>query len=226
MSVTATVHIVDDDEAMRTALQRILGKMDVDCRTYATAEEFLSAAGKANGCVVADVQLPDMDGITLVQTMESHGIDWPVLVMTGHADINLAVRAMKAGAVDFLAKPFARDVFVEKVHACLAIEQLRARRRERKRNAGLRLSSLSQREAQVLRLVIDGKQNKSIAWDLEISIKTVEVHRARIMEKTGSTSIIELVRLWEIADRDFGCSHAPPGKCNATERTLSADPAD
>lgn len=193
---------------MRVALQRMLGVMGVDCRTYSTAEEFLSAADDANGCVVADIHLPDMDGITLVETMESRRIDCPVLVMTGHADIDLAVRAMKAGAVDFLAKPFASDVFAEKVRACLAVEQLRARRRERRRNAGLRLSSLSHREAQVLRLVIDGKQNKSIAWDLNISIKTVEVHRARVMEKTGASSIVELVRLWEIADRETGCGHA------------------
>lgn len=204
MSVRGMVHIVDDEEGMRSTLQRVLDARGYACRTYPTAGAFLAEADGASGCVVTDVHLPDMDGLTLLERMTERLIDCPVLVITGFADIDLAVRAMKAGAIDFLPKPFTVAVFVEKVEACLAVERLRTSRRERRRNAVSRLGSLSGREAQVLELVVEGKQNKTIAWDLNISIKTVEVHRARIMEKTGSASVVELARLWEIAGRDSG----------------------
>lgn len=151
-----------------------------------------------------------MDGIHLVETLQEQGSDLPILVITGFADIDMAVRPMKAGASDFLAKPFGNAAFLEKIENCLTIGRARARVHTRRRNAAERLSALSSREAQVLRLVIGGKQNKCIAWELGISIKTVEVHRAHIMEKTGASSLIELARMWEIAGLDWTDDSAPP----------------
>ncbi|WP_286192078.1 response regulator transcription factor [Roseomonas genomospecies 6] len=199
MNASEDVHIIDDDSSIRRVLANTLSSVKIKSHAYGTAAEFLESGPHIGGCVIMDVRLPDMDGICLVETLRKQNFDLPILVVTGYADIDLAVRAMKAGAVDFLAKPFSNDTFLEKVGNCLAIERARARIHTRRRNAAERLSSLSGRESQVLRLVIGGKQNKCIAWDLGISIKTVEVHRAHIMEKTGAATIVDLARMWEIA---------------------------
>lgn len=202
MTIADMVHIIDDDEAMRSSLRRIVEAQDFACRTYPTAGAFLAEAEDTSGCVVVDVQLPDMDGLQLLDAMRERMIDFPVLVITGYADVELAVRAMKAGAVDFLSKPFTTGTFIEKVQSCLVVERMRASRRQRQRDAVSRLRTLSGREEQILRLVLEGKQNKAIAWDLSISIKTVEVHRARVMEKTRTGSVVELARLWEVAGNE------------------------
>ncbi|MDQ2102427.1 response regulator transcription factor [Azospirillum isscasi] len=193
------VHIIDDDQNIRRVLASTLSSARTISHEYGTAAEFLEAGPHIGGCVVTDVRLPDMDGIRLVEILRERKFDLPILVMTGYADVDLAVRAMKAGAADFLAKPFSNAAFLEKIETCLAIGRARTRVHTRRRNAAERLSALSGRESQVLRLVIGGKQNKCIAWDLGISIKTVEVHRAHIMEKTGASSIVELARMWEIS---------------------------
>ena len=195
-------------------MERMLLADGLAYRTYGSAEELLAVVDEIDGCVVTDVHLPDMDGIALVGTLEARRTDCPVLVITGRADVDTAVQAMKTGAVDFLAKPFGRATFLEKVHACLMVQRARTARRQRARHAEHLLSSLSERERQVLRLVIQGKQNKVIAWELDISIKTVEAHRAHIMEKTGSGSVIDLGRLWEAAgcgnDADQDSAVPPP----------------
>ncbi len=219
MGHVSTVYIVDDEPEVRAALERMLLADGLACRTYGSAEELLAVANEIDGCVVADVHLPDMDGITLVGALEARHPDCPVLVITGQADIDTAVQAMKTGAVDFLAKPFGRTAFLDKIRACLVARRARKTRRQRSRHAEHLLTSLSDRERQVLRLVIEGKQNKAIAWELDISIKTVEVHRARIMEKTGSGSVIDLGRLWEAADREPG---ADP---SAAASPIKSDPA-
>nr|WP_281418457.1 response regulator [Azospirillum soli] len=214
MGHAPTIHIVDDEPEVRAAMERMLLADGLAYRTYGSAEELLAVVDEIDGCVVADVHLPDMDGIALVGTLEARRTDCPVLVITGRADVDTAVQAMKTGAVDFLAKPFGRATFLDKIHACLMVQRARTARRQRARHAEHVLASLSDRERQVLRLVIEGKQNKVIAWELDISIKTVEAHRAHIMEKTGAGSVIDLGRLWEAA----GCE-------NDAEPNAAASPA-
>lgn len=210
MNTQQDAHIIDDDPGIRRALAGALSVMKIKTRHYGTAAEFLGSYAGAGGCIVTDVRLPDMDGIRLVETLQEQNSDLPILVITGFADIDLAVRAMKAGATDFLAKPFSNAAFLEKIDNCLTVGRARARLHTRRRNAADRLSALSGRESQVLRLVIGGKQNKCIAWELGISIKTVEVHRAHIMEKTGASSLIELARMWEIAGMGVADDGLPP----------------
>lgn len=210
MSTQEDVHIIDDDPGIRRVLVNGLSGAKIKSREYGTAAEFLASYSGSGGCIVTDVRLPDMDGIRLVEILQEQHPGLPILVITGFADIDLAVRAMKAGATDFLAKPFSNAAFLEKIQNCLAVGRARARLHTRRRNAAERLSSLSSRESQVLHLVIDGRQNKCIAWELGISIKTVEVHRAHIMEKTGASSLIELARMWEIAGMDATGDEALP----------------
>lgn len=213
-----TVTIIDDEAEIRSTLSHMVRAEGLPCVTFGSAEAFLMAAGQGAGCVVADLHLPDMDGLTLVRTMEARRLHQPVLVMTGRADIEVAVQAMKEGAVDFLAKPFDRATFIEKIRASLIVHRARLAQHARRTEAERRLASLSGREAQVLGLVIEGLQNKAIAWQLGISIKTVEVHRARIMEKMAAPSVIALVRLWEAAHRDAGV-HPASGAIFASAMT-------
>ncbi|WP_207462761.1 response regulator [Azospirillum sp. SYSU D00513] len=193
----AVVHIVDDEPAIRNALQRLLSAAGYPCRAYASGEEFLKGSVGARDCVVADVHLPDMNGLDLLAAMNARGQSVPMLIITGFATVELAVQAMKAGAVDFLTKPFESASLTEKIETCLAVGRLRQATLERRRNASMRLSSLSEREVEVLGQVIDGKTNRAIGDILNISVKTVEAHRARIMEKTGALSLVDLTRLWD-----------------------------
>ncbi|WP_051341204.1 response regulator transcription factor [Azospirillum halopraeferens] len=197
----AIIHIIDDEAPVRAALHKALAAAGHRCRSYESGEQFLEAEVGPRDCVVADMYLPDMSGIALLETLSERGQIAPVLVITGQATIELAVRAMKAGAVDFLAKPFATRDLAEKVDTCLAIGRLRAAERERRQAAAEKLSSLSEREIEVLGVVIEGKTNRAISDILCISVKTVEAHRARIMEKTGALSLIHLTRLWDTAGR-------------------------
>ncbi len=210
MNTQEAAHIIDDDPGIRRALANGLTGAGIKSHEYGTAAEFLASYSGSGGCIVTDVRLPDMDGIRLVEILQNQYSDLPILVITGFADVDLAVRAMKAGATDFLAKPFSNTAFLEKIQNCQVIGRARARLHTRRRNATERLSTLSSRESQVLHLVIGGRQNKCIAWELGISIKTVEVHRAHIMEKTGASSLIELARMWEIAGMDGTGDEMPP----------------
>lgn len=195
------VHIVDGDLVTRSNLARVLGTVGFTCRVHATGSDALAALGTGSSCIVAECDLPDMDGTELIAEAVAHGWDVPVLILTSHGDVEGAVRAMKAGAVDCLAKPVLGTALAERVLTCLSAESPDAQRRDRGRDATRRLSMLSRRESEVLRLIVEGKQSKTIAWELGISIKTIEVHRARIMEKTGCNSIVALGRLWESAEQ-------------------------
>lgn len=197
----AIVHIVDGDLATRSTFARILGAVGLTCRVHASGADALAALGAGSACIVAECDLPDMDGTELIAEAVARGWDLPVLIMTAHGDVEAAVRAMKSGAVDCLAKPVLGTALAERVLACLSAESPEAQRRDRGRDALRRLSTLSRRESEVLRLIVEGKQSKTIAWELGISIKTIEVHRARIMEKTGCNSIVALGRLWEAAEQ-------------------------
>jgi len=190
------VFIVDDDEAVRDSLQTLLEAAGHRVRSFASGSEFLAAMPSSeDGCLIIDVRMPGIGGLDVQERLRVDGIALPVIVLTGHGDVPLAVRAMKAGAVDFVEKPFAEEAILAAVERALEIARRTHKVGIDAADAEARLSPLSEREHEVLRLVVAGKQNKVIAYELGISPRTVEIHRARVMEKTRARSLSELVRL-------------------------------
>jgi two-component system response regulator FixJ len=189
-----TVHIVDDDEALRDSVAALVGGAGFKCEVYGSARDFLDG-GLAGGCALVDVRMPGMDGLALMEEMAKRRIDIPVVIMTGFADVALAVRAMKAGANDFVEKPCGRNELIEAVKRALgkakSVQALDAETKESRD----RLARLTQRERDVLELLVIGDPNKIIAHKLQISPRTVEIHRGRLMEKTQARSLADLVRL-------------------------------
>lgn len=205
MAEAPKVHVVDDDDAVRDSLGLLLESSGFSVKTYDSATAFLDdLPARASGCVLTDVRMPDLDGLALQRRLVELGIGLPVIVMTGHADVPIAVEALKAGATDFLEKPFNDDQLLAAVRNALAASQ-RAHD-EAAAVAGIvaRLASLTPREREVLDRLVAGQPNKTIAYDLGSSPRTVEVHRARVMEKMGARSLAELVRMTIAAGR------APP----------------
>ncbi|MFP5515807.1 MAG: response regulator transcription factor [Alphaproteobacteria bacterium] len=200
VNTACLIHIVDGDLLSRSTLSRALGAVGIACRVHSTGADALAVLGTGSSCIVVRSDLPDMTAIEFMAEASLHGHDLPVLVVTEQGDVDAAVAAMKAGASDCIARPFAVLAFLDRLRACLASGNPHAEQRDRGRDAVRRLALLSRRESEVLELIVDGKQSKTIAWELGISIKTVEVHRARIMEKTGCRSIVGLGRLWEAAE--------------------------
>jgi two-component system response regulator FixJ len=197
MIQSRSVHLVDDDEAVRDSLAALLATHDFDVSAYPSGGAFLSACPtSAVGCLVTDVRMPDMDGLTLQERVVAAYPGLSVIIMTGHADVPLAVRAMKAGAIDFIEKPFPAPVIVDAIERALG-ESARQRGPVPQPNAELRerLGSLTPRERDVLDGLVAGLPNKTIAYDLGISPRTVEIHRARVMEKMRAKSLSELVRI-------------------------------
>lgn len=190
------VHVIDDDEAVRESLAFLLKTAAIDVRTYDSATAFLSAIKtRPSGCIVTDVRMPEMSGIDLLRRLVEMKLDLPVIVITGHGDIPLAVEAMKTGAVEFIEKPFDDDVILSAIRSALDRNRdAGGRVAERAKIAG-RLASLSQRERQVLDGLVAGLPNKTIAYDLGISPRTVEVYRANVMTKMEANSLSELVRM-------------------------------
>lgn len=191
------VHVIDDDEAMRESLSFLLDTAGIATRTYESAVAFLQQAedGLAPGCIVTDVRMPEMNGLELVRRLKERAIPHPVIVITGHGDVPLAVEAMKAGVVDFLEKPFDDEHLLQAVRSALDAREREDQQQAEKRRFETMLEGLSPREQEVLRGVIDGKPNKVIAYDLGISPRTVEVYRANVMTKTGASGLSELVRM-------------------------------
>ncbi len=196
MSDSAQVHVVDDDPAVRDSLSFLLESAGFVVRTYASAAEFLTEAPRLReGCVLTDVRMPDIDGLTLQRRLAELGNRVPVIVMTGHGDVPIAVEALKTGASDFLEKPFDDQHLLRAIGTALKAseaEKLRWEAAEALRN---RLESLTPREREVLDRLVAGHPNKTIAYDLGTSPRTVEVQRARVMEKMGARSLAELVRM-------------------------------
>jgi two-component system response regulator FixJ len=196
MAGEAIVHVIDDDEAMRESLSFLLDTAGLTARTYGSAVEFLTRAeALSGGCIVTDVRMPEMTGLELVKRLKALGASQPVIVITGHGDVPLAVEAMKAGVVDFLEKPFDDEVFLRAVRAALDADARTSHAEAEKRRFEVMLEGLSPREQEVLRGVIAGKANKVIAFELGISPRTVEVYRANVMTKTQAGGLSELVRM-------------------------------
>ena len=196
MSGKTVIHVVDDDAAMRDSLAFLLDVNGFQPKTYESANAFLSAAATgAAGCVISDIRMPGLSGIELVRALKSRGEACPVILITGHGDVALAVEAMKAGAVDFIEKPFDDAALLSAIRAALDTRAAKVGDSAAKKEAEARLADLSPRERDVLLGLVAGKINKVIAHDLNISPRTVEVYRANLMAKTGAHSMSELMRL-------------------------------
>jgi two-component system response regulator FixJ len=209
----AVVHVIDDDEAMRESLAFLLGTVGMEVQTHDSAAAFLNIASTVKaGCVITDVRMPGLSGIELLRRLRELKLAIPVVVITGHGDVPLAVEAMKIGAVDFLEKPFDDEVLLASVRSALnRLEQDQTRQAERSDVEG-RLATLSKRERDVLEGLVAGHANKQIAYDLGISPRTIEIYRANLMTKMQAGSLSELVRMALIAGmlgRDSGGPKAP-----------------
>lgn len=191
-----TAYVVDDDESIRTLWRWLMESNGIAVRTFSTAAEFIESFSSGGaGCLVLDLRLPGMSGLELQEYLNSRGIEIPIVFVTGHGDVPAAVSALKGGAVDFIQKPFShREVLSIIQKAFQRDAENRERRARRSRSAG-RLASLTEREREVLQRIIAGKPNKVIASELDISVKTVEFHRAKVMEKAGVDSVAELVQV-------------------------------
>jgi len=187
------VHVIDDDEAIRDSMAFMLDMQGFDVRLHDSGTDFLEVAAEVEaGCIVTDVRMPGMTGLELIRALKAQGVGMPVVVMTGHGDVPLAVEAMKAGVVDFVEKPFSDEVMVKAVRTALAAPPTADAARQ---DALSKLEGLSPRERDVLLGVVAGKANKVIAHDLQISPRTVEIYRANLMTKTGARNMPDLMRL-------------------------------
>ncbi len=195
LSEQPIIYIVDDDPDVRDSLRLLLEASDMRVETFDSALTFLDQTHEPVSCLVTDVRMPGMDGLALQEELARRKDSIPVIVMTGHADVPLAVKAMRAGAIDFLEKPFEEDALVTSVRRALEQRSLSLSRSSASQTAQEHLSHLTERERQVLDLLVVGKPNKVIAYELDISPRTVEIHRARVMEKVHARSLADLVRL-------------------------------
>ena len=195
MPDNAIVHLIDDDEDVRRALAFLLGTAGLAVKVYESAILFLdNYDGAQTGCIVSDVRMPGMDGLQLLKRLKEMDVKLPVIVLTGHADVALAVEAMKAGAVDFIEKPFSDDVLLNAIQSAL-VQRLSHLPRGNVEQIRTRMTSLTPREREVLDGLLRGHPNKTIAYDLGLSPRTVEVHRANVMTKMAASSLSELVRM-------------------------------
>ncbi len=198
----AVVHVIDDDEAMRDSIAFLLETADLTARGYESAVAFLSALPDiAPGCIVTDVRMPEMSGIELVKRLNESGVVHPIIMITGHADVPLAVEAMKAGVADFIEKPFDDEVLLQAIRQAMARGADRQAEQAAREGVLARIDSLSGRERDVLDGLVAGHGNKVIAFDLGISPRTVEIYRANLMTKMGAASLSELVRMTLLARR-------------------------
>ena len=203
MSAAPLVLVVDDDEAMRRSLAFLLASVGLASTAFADAQAFLAAAPTEEelrpGCLLLDVRMPGMSGMELLRLLTARNSPFPVILLTGHGDVPMAVAALKAGAEDFIEKPFNDHQLLDAVAAAIRKSRLRIAENAERQSVTDRLARLSRREREVLDRVVQGKQNKVIAAELELSIKTVEVHRHAVMEKMAVSSVAELARVMALA---------------------------
>jgi two-component system, LuxR family, response regulator FixJ len=190
------VHIADDDDAIRRSVSFALKTSGFQVRTYESGSELLKSAPViASGCILLDIRMPGMDGLEVQEALKAKGVTLPVIIMTGHGDVSLAVRAMKAGAVDFIEKPFAKAVLLGAIEHAMSRLNHAAANRQHSDEAATKLKLLTARERDVLDGLAKGLPNKSIGYDLGISPRTVEIHRANLMSKLGANSLSEALRI-------------------------------
>jgi FixJ family two-component response regulator len=200
-----TIHVVDDDEAMRDSMTWLLEGEGYRVACYDSAAAFLAArSDDMRGCLVLDVRMPDMSGLELHERLESLGSVLPIIFVTGHGDVPMAVSALQRGACDFIEKPFNNEDLLSRIRRALELECQLAARRQRDTAISHRAGQLTPREREVMRLVVAGKLNKQIADELNISMKTVEAHRARVMEKMDVRTLAELVKASMALDEHQG----------------------
>jgi two-component system response regulator FixJ len=196
MATDAVVHLIDDDAAVRHAVAFLLTTSGYAVRVYESAITFLDTlASLQPGCIVTDVRMPGMDGLALQRELKTRGVFLPVIVITGHGDVPLAVEAMKEGAVDFIEKPFNDESLLSSIQLAINRHAKDSRRDDEVATVQAKLASLSTREREVLDGLVAGLPNKTIAYDLKISARTVEVHRANLMTRMGAHSVAQLVRM-------------------------------
>lgn len=199
----AIVFIVDDDASVRDSLRWLIESVQLHVQCYGTAQEFLNGyKNQQTGCVVLDVRMPGLSGLDLQEVLRQQDFVLPVIIITGHADVPMAVRAFKSGVFDFIEKPFNDQHLIDRIHQ--AIEKSRSQKvnLQRRQDARDRLQKLSSREIQVLDCIVSGCSNKTMARELDISVKTIETHRANLMSKMQASSVSELVRIALLAERD------------------------
>ena len=195
------IYVIDDDDAVRQSLEFLLKTAGMTVRGFENAKAFLDILPRVeHGCVITDVRMPGMSGIDLLRSLKDTNPELPVIVITGHGDISLAVEAMKIGAIDFLEKPFDDDQLIAAVRAALNRDAGVVKRKAELGEITEKLAELSNRERQVLDGLVAGKANKSIAFDLGISPRTVEIYRANVMTKMAANSLSDLVRMAMLAD--------------------------
>ena len=193
--MTQTIFVVDDDEAMRDSLSWLLEGEGYQVSCFDSAQSFLDARrDDMRGCLVLDVRMPEMSGLELHEKLDALGSQLPIIFVTGHGDVPMAVAALQRGACDFIEKPFHNEELLSRIERALELDTQLAARRKHNDAISHRLSQLTQRESEVMKLVVVGKLNKQIADELDISMKTVEAHRARVMEKMSVRTLAELVK--------------------------------
>lgn len=196
MSMDPIVYVVDDDQAMVESLSWIIESVGLKVKTYVRAQDFLDEYNPMqHGCLLLDVRMPGISGPELQLRLNEQSATLPIIFISGHGDVPLAVRVMKAGAVDFLTKPFNDQILLESINKALRIDKINREKQQENAQAEAKFALLSPREAQVLQGIVSGKQNKVISAELNISLKTVEAHRASVMKKMGVKSVPELVKL-------------------------------
>lgn len=196
MQSEAIVHIVDDDKAIRDSLMLLMKSVGFESKSYDSAEMYLNEADLyAPGCLIADIRMRGISGLELQQLLNDKGIKMPVIIITGHGDVPVAVQAMKAGAIDFLEKPYDNEVLVTRIKQCLSEVSKFQDKSRIIAKAKTYLSRLTPREREVMNLLVAGKHNKIIAKELNISVRTAEAHRAKVMKKLHAESLSDIVRL-------------------------------
>ena len=192
----STVFLVDDDQAVRDALVLLMETAQFNTESFDSAEAFLDVCDPDRpGCLVLDIRMPGMSGIKLQEELAARGIIIPVIFLTGHGNISMSAQAFRSGAVDFMEKPFEENILLERIQEAIRLDQSKRKALEKQAKAESRLASLTPREVEILWLIVAGKANKEIAAELDLSHRTVESHRGRIIEKTGARSLPDLVEL-------------------------------
>ena len=191
-----TVFVIDDEQAMRESLKMLIEMIGLNVKTYSRADDFLNFYDRQmHGCLVVDVRLPGMSGLELQEKLVQEGVKLPVIIITGHGDVPMAVQAMKMGAFNFIEKPFRDQVLIDNIQRAIDLDAQLSQQQDKWIENKKRLASLTPREREILDLLITGRPNKAIAFDLGISQKTVDFHRANILKKMKVQSVVELVRL-------------------------------